>query len=86
MIQRNRGTEVDTRGLVRQESAGRTSEASTVAAWNPAARIAVMLMLGILSGADIWIFTMAKISSLPGLHVHVGAVKLGSVLFRTLVG
>jgi hypothetical protein len=34
-------------------------------------------MLGVLAGADIWIFTMAQISSLPSLRVHLGALKLG---------
>ena len=37
--------------------------------WNPAARIAVILMLGALAAMDSWIFTFAKISSLPVLRV-----------------
>ncbi len=53
--------------------------------WNPAARMAVVLVLGVLAGADIWIFTMAKITSLPVLQVQLGPMKVGLSLLRLLV-
>lgn len=59
---------------------------STAGAWHPGARIAVFVMLGVLCGADIWIFTAAKISSLPQLQVHVDPVRLGQVFLNALAG
>ena len=45
--------------------------------WTPAARVAVVVALSVLTGADIWIFTAAKISSLPQLQVHLTSGKVG---------
>lgn len=58
---------------------------SAAGAWNPGARMAVVAMLGILSGADIWIFTAAKISSLPKVQVQLnpgGPVKVPASTFE----
>ena len=43
-------------------------------------RISVALMLGLLGGLDIWIFTAAKISSLPQVQVQVTPGKLQGAL------
>lgn len=59
---------------------------ASVGGWHPGARIAVFVMLGFLCGADIWIFTAAKISSLPQLQVRIHPPQLGQVLLSTLAG
>ncbi|MBI4289858.1 MAG: hypothetical protein HY661_00095 [Betaproteobacteria bacterium] len=85
MTQGDRRVGVDGRKPIPQDFAQSVNGGSRAAAWNPASRIAVMLMLGVLAGADIWIFTMAKISSLPSLRVHIGTVKLGLAWLSSLV-
>jgi hypothetical protein len=86
MTQGDQGRGVDRSEPASQDSARRIVDGPGAAAWNPASRIAVMLMLGVLCGADIWIFTMAKISSLPSLRVHIGTVKLGLAWLSSVLG
>lgn len=50
---------------------------ATAGGWNPAARVAVFVALSVLTGVDIWIFTAAKISSLPQLQVQLTTGKAG---------
>jgi hypothetical protein len=48
-------------------------------AWHPAARTAVVVMLGILGGINIWMDAVIQVNSLPKLHVAVSPAKLGYV-------
>lgn len=47
--------------------------------WRPAARIAAIVMLGALGGADIWVFTMAEIAALPQLQVNLNPATPNSL-------
>jgi hypothetical protein len=39
--------------------------------WSRGSTITVVVMLGLLAGADIWVFTAAEISALPQVQVHI---------------
>jgi hypothetical protein len=41
-------------------------------------RLAIVGMLSLLTGLDIWIFTAAEISALPQVQVHVAPGKMPS--------
>jgi len=61
-----------------QQNPGRRAEdAHALTAWHPAARVAVVVMLGILGGINIWMDAAIQINSLPKLHVAVSPAKLG---------
>ncbi len=64
----------------------RAEDVHAVSAWHPAARVAVVVMLGILGGINIWMDVVLEINSLPKLHVAVSPTKLGYVAPATLIG
>ena len=86
MLNRDRGSKAGSGPVFPGEGGNRGGRNSAAGAWQPSARIAVFLMLGVLCGADIWIFTAAKISSLPQVQVHVYPSELGKGLPGMRVG
>ena len=79
MSKLDRSSKSGTRDFFTGQTAASNGLNSMVGAWHPGARIAVFLMLGVLCGADIWIFTAAKISSLPQVQVNIDPAKMGQV-------
>lgn len=75
MLERKQEPGLGASATVQARSNSSGGSAPAGGAWNPAARIAVVLILGFLCGADIWIFTAAKIASLPHVEVCLIADK-----------
>lgn len=67
------------RTLFQQNPGRRAEDVHAVLAWHPAARVAVVMMLGILGGINIWMDAALKINSLPTLQVSVSPAKLGYI-------
>ena len=86
MTQADRRSRAGFRSLLEQNPGRRAEDAHAVRAWHPAARVAVVAMLGILGGINIWMDTALKINSLPTLHVAVSPAKLGYVAPTALIG
>lgn len=55
----------------------RAEDVHALRAWHPAARVAVVAMIGALCGINIWMNAAVQINSLPSLHVAVGQGKFG---------
>lgn len=49
-------------------------------------RLAIVGMLSVLAGADIWIFTAAEISSLPQVQVQLSPAKVRGALSANQTG
>ena len=64
----------------------RAEDVHALRAWHPAARISVVMTLGILGGINIWMDAATKRDSLPKLHVTVSPAKLGHVAPTVLKG
>ncbi len=64
----------------------RADDVHAIKAWHPAARVAVVVMLCMLSGTIIWMDAILKANSLPKLQVFVSPVKLGFVAPPFIVG
>ena len=67
------------RTLFEQNPGRRADDVHALRAWHPAARVAVVVMLGILAGINIWMDAVLKINSLPKLHVTVSPARLGDI-------
>ena len=86
MAQADRRARAGLRTLLERNPGRRTEDVHAVSAWHPAARVAVVGMLGILGGINIWMDTALKIDSLPTLRVAVSPAKLGYVAPTALIG
>ena len=59
------------RTLFEQNPGRRAEDVHALSAWHPAARMVVVVMLGVLGGVNIWMDVALKMHSLPTLHVAV---------------
>ena len=64
----------------------RAEDVHAVRAWHPAARVAVVMMLAMLGGINIWMDTVLKMNSLPIVHVAVSPAMFGYAAPRALKG
>ena len=73
MTQPDRRSRGGIRTLFQQNPGRRAEDVHAMRAWHPAARVAVVTMVGILGGINIWMDTVLEVNSLPTLRVAVSS-------------
>lgn len=86
MIQADRRSSGGIRTLFEHNPGRRAEDVHAVSTWHPAARVGVVVMLGILGGVNIWMDTVLKINSLSTVQVALTPAKLGYAAATTLPG